>query len=200
MSGSQEYMRMFGYREYMSRYNLRGNSHLYYGVACPNCGAFVGDPCFHYSGKWSPPHVARIRRAQLSETRKVHTIFVYGTLKRGYNNYSRLLRNADFLGEAISVDKDFQMVSGGVPFLAKTGNSHDGHAVKGELFYVTNEQFAACDRLEGHPRFYCREEHNFKLANGNEVKAWVYLCPSRVRDGTCNLVKPTNGVIEWRPA
>jgi gamma-glutamylaminecyclotransferase len=182
---------------YYTHYNLKGNTQRYYADECPVCSAGLGEPCRKPSFNWSPPHAARIKLAQDHTT---HTIFVYGTLKRGYGNYERLLKNATFLGDAISVDVNYQMTAGGFPFLAKTKT---GHAVKGQLFRVNAAQFAACDRLEGHPHFYHREEHLFKLPSGEQVKAWVYLCDrglnsaGHMSNGLC-VIKPNwQGELEW---
>lgn len=188
------------HQRYMRRYNLKGNSHLYYSVPCPYCGAEKGKPCHRNSGHWYPPHVERIRRTWQAQNTK-HHIFVYGTLKRGFSNHTRLLSKAEFLGEAVSVDRDYQMIAHGVPFLAKVAPGGIGLPVKGELFAVTGQEFAACDRLEGHPHNYCRKEHMFQLPNGKQIKAWVYLCPHRFEyvGSKQFLIKPTNGFIEWRP-
>ena len=60
-----------GTNHYMAKHNLKGNSHLYYGVACEFCGAEAGRSCFQLSlfnrnggyKKWAPPHSGRIKAA-----------------------------------------------------------------------------------------------------------------------------------------
>jgi gamma-glutamylaminecyclotransferase len=186
---------MSGSNTYALRYNLKGNTSRYYRVECPYCYASKGKPCLKFSGRWAYPHLTRI---WLVQDTPEYTIFVYGTLKRGYGNYSRLLSQATFLGEAVSADTNYQMTSGGFPFLAKAGT---GHAVKGELFRVNAQEFAACDGLEGHPNFYHRELHNFLLPNGQEVEAWVYLCDYGLNSAASvrgtRAVQPNNGTLEW---
>lgn len=94
-------------------------------------------------------------------------LFVYGTLKRGYGNNS-LLKGAKFLG----TDKTYPMYDifpcsemGGYPIL-KEGI----FSIKGEVFDVSNEILARCDKLEGHPNFY--ERRGVSLMSGK--RAFLY--------------------------
>jgi gamma-glutamylaminecyclotransferase len=102
------------------------------------------------------------------------TIFVYGTLKRGYCNWQRLLRErATFLGEAVSLAKDFHMVGSGFPIMWE---GPDGSYVKGELFELPDDVLEQVDRLEGHPRWYLRQPRKFfNRDTGRVVTAEVYL-------------------------
>lgn len=123
-------------------------------------------------------------------------VVVYGTLKQGYGNNERCLAYSKFLGEVISLNANYKMYGGGgVPILLEGGDAR----VKGELFEVSPEDFAACDNLEGHPASYRREKREFVLLESNPsafVTAWVYLWPHGA-NGKPN--KIINGVIEWRP-
>lgn len=124
-------------------------------------------------------------------------VFVYGTLKRGYGNGLRCLANSKFLGEAVSFDANYQMHGGvGVPYLSEGGNAK----VKGEVFETSPSDFVACDRLEGHPTAYCREERLFVVGAGQIVKAWVYLWKHRDGGPPAGSNAPVHGVIEWRRA
>lgn len=49
-----------------------------------------------------------------------------------------------------------------------------GNFVKGEIYEVDDLVLKDLDELEDHPNFYIREEHDFKLPNGEKTKAWVY--------------------------
>lgn len=140
-------------------------------------------------------------------------LFVYGTLKRGFGN-NRLLPPETFVGKATSVDEKYVMWGRGFPFLAEglpSGAEHfpitnDLARVTGEIYAVPKNVLDRCDGLEGHPDWYRRFERRFILTElsqnetpfeiGEEVTAWVYL--QKPRDHIDTLVRPVNGVIEWR--
>lgn len=130
-------------------------------------------------------------------------LFVYGTLKKGFRNYDRLLRGATYKGTAVSVEPQFAMWSSGIPFLFE--QKAYGSRVRGDLFEVTETELAQCDRLEGHPNHYRRERHLFayKVGDGIEqVVAWVYLWPhaaDRVKNPSAwyKQILARDGVIEW---
>lgn len=114
-----------------------------------------------------------------------NTVFVYGTLKFEYSNHV-LLSDSKFLGEAMSMDSYLMTASGpvyGIPFVHKQDEISPNlyrHAkpICGEVYEVTDDALADLDRLECHPRWYCREEAIFTfLANGKTVDAWVYFMP-----------------------
>lgn len=103
-------------------------------------------------------------------------LFVYGTLKRGYGNYLRFLKEARFLGEAVSVDMDYVMTGADASFpMLYSARKHASSGLAfGEVFEVTNEQLQNCDRLEHHPNWYRREQRKFVVGN-KVVTAWVYI-------------------------
>ena len=122
-------------------------------------------------------------------------IFTYGTLKRGYGN-NRCLSNSEFVGEAISAGATYRLFSSGIPYLTECGSS--GAKIKGEIFEPTAEDFARCDRLEGHPYAYCREKRLF-LVGDRAIEAWVYFYRDAKRWPARECVPPVNGIIEWQP-
>jgi len=122
-------------------------------------------------------------------------IFVYGTLKTGYWNYDRILKDrALFVGPAISADRDYTMYATTIPFLMG-GNRTSGDYVTGEVFEVDDETLAWCDALEGHPDSYCREEREFLVSDGR-VTAWVYLVPPSRSFADVRWL-PDDGVLTW---
>lgn len=78
-------------------------------------------------------------------------VFVYGTLKKGFNN-EPLLSDQKFLGKAVLADENFKMyeVEGYYKFPAlvecKDGN---GYKIFGEVYEVDDACLASLDRLEG---------------------------------------------------
>lgn len=123
------------------------------------------------------------------------TVFVYGTLKRGYGN-NRLLREgkSTFLCEATSATPNYSMTVRGVPFLSEGGTQH----VKGELWEVDDKTLERLDRLEGHPDMYCRRQRWFRFASerGEKMLAWVYL----VEYGKFGGERVNGEPIVWNPA
>lgn len=135
--------------------------------------------------------------------KEVEYMFAYGTLKRGYHNHKRLLGNSKFLGRAHSVEKNFRLYANGIPFLIEAANSWGGNQIIGELYEVSPETLARCDRLEGHPLMYCREKHLFDLDSRPSpaaFEAWVYIYqhPERFINNLRDWVKPNRqGAVEW---
>ena len=60
-----------------------------------------------------------------------------------------------------------------------------GTVITGDLYQVNDEELHALDSLEGHPRWYCREEVNIKVKTGDKyvsTTAWIYLMPELLLD------------------
>jgi gamma-glutamylcyclotransferase (GGCT)/AIG2-like uncharacterized protein YtfP len=79
-------------------------------------------------------------------------VFVYGTLKRGYNNYDVMQKsNAVFLGcETVN---DFACVDSPL-FPIAFEKRH--HKIKGEVFSIDDSKLFLIDRVEGYPKDYKR--------------------------------------------
>jgi gamma-glutamylcyclotransferase (GGCT)/AIG2-like uncharacterized protein YtfP len=123
------------------------------------------------------------------------TVFVYGTLKRGYGNWGALLKDRSvFLGEAVSVGANYIMLNGGFPRVLDSAN---GHPIFGELFEVDRAVLKRLDRLEGHPHWYRRCRRKFRTADGSKHQAWVYIMqPERTLMAFAR-VKPVRGTLAW---
>ncbi len=102
-----------------------------------------------------------------------NVVAVYGTLKRGHGNYARCLQGQSiYMGSAVTADK-YPLIIDGLPFLSPKQGI--GHHVEVDVFRVDDETFADLDGLEGHPRWYVREQVPVVLDNGRKVvTAWVY--------------------------
>lgn len=108
---------------------------------------------------------------------KRHTIFVYGTLKKDWGNH-RIIEDQQYLGCAETSHPNFQMYSlGGFP-----GVVAGDKQITGELYSVDDEALARCDRLEGHPSFYKREQISVSPLEGENVVAWIYIYQGQVSD------------------
>jgi len=80
-------------------------------------------------------------------------VFVYGTLKRGFGNH-HFLRSSKYIG--IGRTKElFSLYAEVIPYAFKYENVSNIH---GKIYEVDNYTLAELDALEGHPRWYQREE------------------------------------------
>lgn len=100
-------------------------------------------------------------------------ILVYGTLKVGHNNHSRLGNKPVYVGPTKIKGRMYTL--GPFPAVAL---KEDGE-VHGEVYGVDELTLKDLDRLEGHPDFYKREEVDTEYG-----KAWVYAMDhySRLKD------------------
>ena len=116
-----------------------------------------------------------------------YKLFVYGTLKQGFNNHKYLLSEASFLGREY-LEGNFTMIEMGMfPGVIAGG---EGTGVYGEVYAVTEKELEACDGLEGHPSFYKRTEMESEFGD-----SFIYLLPPDYLDGSRGVV-PTGC---WRP-
>jgi len=95
-------------------------------------------------------------------------IFVYGSLRKGLGNHY-LLANARFDGEARTTPGFHLYDLGAFPGMIATALGRAG--VVGEVYLVDGRTLARVDRLEGHPRFYCRMP--IELAYGRAVETYL---------------------------
>lgn len=104
---------------------------------------------------------------------KVHKVFVYGTLKKGFYFYERYLggEKAQFIGKAIA-SPDYSLYVDGMPHMIREPTDLP---VKGELFAVDEKTLDSLDELEGHPIVYKREIIEVYDDVGELVLAWAYL-------------------------
>lgn len=101
---------------------------------------------------------------------------VYGTLRGGLGN-NGYLRRAEYLGTGLTVDK-YTLRASGIPYVGKEPT----HRVEVEVWDVKEESdILAIDMLEGHPRWYKREEIAVELNDGTILKAWLYFMESSAK-------------------
>ena len=100
-------------------------------------------------------------------------LFVYGSLKKGFDNHSLLTKYAKRLGKAHTVKKFgmFEDSFGNYPYLINSPYSK----IKGELYQITRaELMQKIDEFEGAPDYYQREKIEVKSHHGVN-RAFVYI-------------------------
>ena len=98
-------------------------------------------------------------------------MFVYGTLMQGLGNH-KVLGNSRFISKAKTKGL-YALFALGIPYVTKSVNKDRIH---GEVYEVNETDLVNVDRLEGHPRFYKREQIDIELENGDIIEAWIYFC------------------------
>ncbi len=118
-----------------------------------------------------------------SSTSGMHTVFVYGTLRKGQVN-SHLLHVCQFLGRAKTKAK-YALYAREIPFLSRT---KEVSPVVGEVYAVDDNTLERLDELEKHPRWYRREKAEIILEErAMEMTAWIYFCD--VQEGELELIE-----------
>jgi len=119
---------------------------------------------------------------------KYSLLFFYGTLKSHFHWNHKYLSRAKFIGEAITLDK-YPLVVGdcGVPYLLGDMEKGIGDQIKGEVWYVREDNLKGLDEYEGLSKgYYDRREINvtlltaipdnpLNLESGKVVSADVYV-------------------------
>lgn len=120
-------------------------------------------------------HTNRVRPHEQKGSEHFTHVFVYGSLKRGLGNYSLLEYNdAEFVGFD-TISGPLTMVSfGGFPAVCHDSSVRGVNTIFGQTFRIPAPGLLALDALEGHPRWYRREQ--FQTDEHNR-KAWIYLQP-----------------------
>lgn len=97
-------------------------------------------------------------------------VAVYGTLKKGYNNYNNYLTSSKHVGAGKTKEK-YPLIISGLPYLIEERGQ--GYNVEVDVFKVSDPVLANLDRLEGHPNWYRRKRIPI-IVKGKELMCWVY--------------------------
>jgi len=100
-------------------------------------------------------------------------LFVYGSLKKGFDNHNLLSKYAKRLGKAHTVKKFamFEDSFGNYPYLVDVPHTK----IKGELYKITRaELMKKIDEFEGAPNYYVRKKIEVKSHHGVQ-RAFVYI-------------------------
>jgi len=110
-------------------------------------------------------------------------VFVYGTLKSGFNN-NILLSDSKLVGPGVTDDM-YVMYEDGIPYVSKSSKQSQ---ISGEIYLVDGHTLEDLDMLEGHPQWYKREKTKVTYFNteGELITdyAWLYFnehIPNRAR-------------------
>jgi len=82
----------------------------------------------------------------------MHVVFVYGTLRSGFNNHF-IMKPTVKIGIGETKNK-YALYSSGIPFLVE---DEQVSKVKGEVYFIDQTTFEILDSLEGHPSWYERK-------------------------------------------
>lgn len=104
---------------------------------------------------------------------KDNILFVYGSLKKGFDNHNLLSNAATYMGEAITVNRYamYQDSFGNYPYLIPTPIMQ----IHGELYHIKSDDlWRKIDKFEGAPDYY--ERKKILVNKGNTIYcAWVYI-------------------------
>ncbi len=102
-------------------------------------------------------------------------IFVYGSLKKGFDNHHLLSKHTKRLGKAITVGKFgmFEDSFGNYPYLVPVPKMR----IHGELYLIERKELLErLDEFEGAPEYYERKKILVKSHHGTQ-RAYVYIQP-----------------------
>ena len=116
----------------------------------------------------------------------MHRLFIYGTLKRGFPNFTPFMDNAHYVEDARTMQA-FPLVIGGKwfsPCLIDEPGS--GHRVIGELFDVNDVDLEKLDQLEAIDLSNGYRRINIAVCKSKEdttQEVWTYVKPRAVIEG-----------------
>ena len=108
----------------------------------------------------------------------MHSIFVHGTLKRGFPNHATVMKARPFIGRFRTCERFELVLTGRWYSPVMIDERGAGHNVVGEVFAVDAEALAELDRLEGArlPTGYRRIELQVRnIDTGAMIMAWAYV-------------------------
>lgn len=113
------------------------------------------------------------------------TLFVYGTLKRGYPNHLRLTQaGCRFLSSARTTEP-FSLWAAHVPYMVRELCAEV--PVQGELYAVEEDQLPYLDSFEGHPTRYRRETITVQDEAGRQLQAEAYVFIAKLPPGVTRI-------------
>ncbi len=99
-------------------------------------------------------------------------LFVYGTLKEGFENHARYCSNAGRIEKATASGRLYDTGAG---YPAMQFSDNPAEIVHGEIITLPEADLPLLDELEEVPELYCRQEISCQLTSGKPVIAWCYI-------------------------
>lgn len=101
-------------------------------------------------------------------------LFVYGSMKKGFQNHERL-QNAEYIGN-FKTSGQYTMYADTSKMFPYVIEDEKRFQIYGELYkIVSKKDFEEIDIMEGVPDFYRRKQINVIEVNGNrKFSAWIY--------------------------
>ena len=134
------------------------------------------------------------------KSNQTYHVFVYGTLKAGESNHEWHLSGASFVGKAVTSGQYVMHDNGGFPVCFTQGDK----PVAGEVYEISGQQLLGLDRLEGHPRYFKREEVEVNIDDPiplGKRTVWMYFGVPKVWQTSIDAGLPrapvTEGVYTW---
>lgn len=133
---------------------------------------------------------------------KLHLLFVYGTMKRGFINHSRL-KKAEFISSTTTQDPVYGMMTKmvdsahrGIYWAPEVFHIPVGDRIAGEVYAVPGPELFHIDMAEGHPDTYRRTEI---FVNGIDGPVWAYLGDrSKTKCDSWRGIVQLNGIVEFQ--
>ena len=128
-------------------------------------------------GSWESNHLEDYMDILKAENAGRHTLFVYGSLMKGFYNHKGFLENAVFLGQASISGFDLYDL-GRYPGIKRSSDTAEVHTVLGELYEVNDDEYAAICELEGNGSLYQSEIVAASLDDSRDwmpAEVFVYL-------------------------
>ena len=113
-------------------------------------------------------------------------VFVYGTLKKGFEN-EHFLSSAKFIGKGITKSK-FPMVSIIKAYPYVINDEGYGHNIQGEVYEIDDKILKRLDALEGYPEHYDRKSTMIDV-DSNLYKTIIYFIKKKIEYKNLELLK-----------
>ena len=118
-------------------------------------------------------------------------IFVYGSLKKGFNN-NWYLENSEFVCNDMTEPKWEMINLGSFPGVIPNAS----YNIYGEVYEIDDETLKMLDQLEGHPTLYTRK--TVKLKKTKEP-VWMYIFNDyELYDYDWDKIQQVGNVLIWR--
>ena len=118
---------------------------------------------------------------------QIPKLFVYGTLRRGFEWHFHLRQTARFLGDGTIQGRMYDLgeFPGAVP------SDVAGEVVRGELYQLLDpesqlkilDEKEECDPIQPEAGLFVRRPTEVRLNTGETFEAWVYFLPREPPDG-----------------